>query len=74
VVEDTGTGMDEDTLRAIFDPYFTTKPAGSGTGLGLAIVYGVVQQLQGWIRVDSHPGQGTRFLIHLPAAPVPEAA
>jgi PAS domain S-box-containing protein len=70
VVEDSGVGMDEKTLESIFDPYFTTKPAGGGSGMGLAIVYGVVQQLQGWIRVDSHQGQGTRFLIYLPAAPV----
>jgi signal transduction histidine kinase len=68
IVEDTGAGMDEPTLNSLFEPYFTTKPAGHGTGLGMAIVYGVVQQLGGWIRVESEIDKGTRFLIRLPAA------
>lgn len=70
IVEDTGAGMDDATLASLFDPYFTTKPAGHGTGLGMAIVYGVVQQFGGWIRVESELGKGTRFLIRLPAAAV----
>jgi signal transduction histidine kinase len=68
VVEDTGAGMDDATLNTLFEPYFTTKPAGHGTGLGMAIVYGVVQQFGGWIRAESELGKGTRFLIRLPAA------
>ncbi len=70
IVEDTGAGMDDATLNTLFEPYFTTKPAGRGTGLGLAIVYGVVQQFGGWIRVESEIGKGTRFLIRLPAAAI----
>jgi signal transduction histidine kinase len=68
IIEDTGVGMDEATLTTLFEPYFTTKPAGHGTGLGMAIVYGIVQQFGGWIRAESELGKGTRFLIRLPAA------
>ncbi|HOM28539.1 MAG TPA: PAS domain S-box protein [Deltaproteobacteria bacterium] len=67
VVEDSGCGMNQDTLERIFDPYFTTKPKGEGTGLGLAIVHTIVRDMGGAIRVSSIPGKGSSFHVYLPS-------
>lgn len=85
-VEDEGTGIPADTLQKVFEPFYTTKRTDEGTGLGLSTAYGIVKQTGGFIFVDSVVGQGTCFILYLPAqdespaeaaasvAPVAEAA
>lgn len=65
-LEDTGSGIPEDILDRIFDPYFTTKEPDKGTGMGLAVVHGIVTASGGHIRVDSRPGEGTTFTVYMP--------
>jgi len=63
-VSDTGHGMDEETLKNIFDPFYTTKDVGKGTGLGLAMVYGIMKSHEGYIDCESKPNEGTTFKIY----------
>ncbi len=75
-ITDTGCGMDETTRKLIFEPYFTTKDSNEGTGLGLAVVHGIIQDHDGYIRVDSAIGHGTTFELFFPflrgSEPLPE--
>jgi len=67
-VADTGTGMDETTIRRAVEPFYSTKGVGQGTGLGLSMAHGLAAQLGGALTIDSEPGIGTDVRIWLPAA------
>ena len=66
-VEDNGSGISEETLLKIFEPYFSTKNKTNGTGLGLSVVFGTVKSHSGYINVISKPNKGTRFELFIPA-------
>lgn len=65
-IRDTGEGIEEEKLKDIFNPFYTTKPVGKGTGLGLSISYDIVKQHNGELTVESEVGKGTIFIIMLP--------
>ena len=69
-IGDTGTGIPPDVLPRIWEPFFTTKPAGKGTGLGLSTVRGIVASHLGFCEVQTSQGEGTVFRVFLPAAVV----
>lgn len=69
-VIDDGVGIDPAALQCIFDPFYTTKPAGQGTGLGLSISYEIIRRHGGELRVESTRGQGARFTLALPLDPI----
>jgi PAS domain S-box-containing protein len=66
-VSDTGSGIPNEYLARIYDPFFTTKAIGQGTGLGLSITYGIVREHDGGIDCESIVGQGTKFILSFPA-------
>jgi signal transduction histidine kinase/CheY-like chemotaxis protein len=73
-VTDTGSGIDDVTLKRMFEPFFTTKPRGKGTGLGLSIVYGIAKTHGGTVAVRSELGRGSTFSLYVPVADGVEAS
>jgi len=67
-VTDTGIGMEEETVRNLFSPFFTTKEPGQGSGLGLASAYRIMKNHRGAIQVISRPGEGSTFTLFFPAS------
>ena len=65
-VSDTGSGIPEDMIEQIFDPFFSTKEVGKGTGMGLSIIHGIITEYSGAITVDSVPGEGSTFRVYFP--------
>jgi signal transduction histidine kinase len=65
-IADNGTGMDENTKKRLYEPFFTTKDVGEGTGLGMSIAYNTINKHNGQINIISEVGVGTEFIIKLP--------
>ena len=65
-VTDTGHGMDKETCKKAFEPFFSRKGKGQGTGLGLSVVRGIVQRHKGCVVIESKPGKGSKFIVYLP--------
>ena len=65
-VKDNGNGIPQKILDKIFQPFFTTKPAGQGTGLGLSLAYDIVRAHGGELKVETQEGEGSIFIIQLP--------
>jgi signal transduction histidine kinase len=66
-VRDEGEGITPEHLPHVFEPFFTTKAVGEGTGLGLSVTHGIVEDHGGFVDVESVPGKGSIFAVHLPA-------
>ena len=66
-IKDNGSGIEEENLKRIFTPFFTTKEVGKGTGMGLSVVHGIMHKMEGHIQVTSKKGQGTEFNLFFPA-------
>jgi signal transduction histidine kinase len=66
-VKDNGNGIPKKVLDKIFQPFFTTKPTGEGTGLGLSLSYDIVKAHHGELKVETKEGEGTEFIVVLPA-------
>jgi signal transduction histidine kinase len=64
-IEDDGKGMDEETRKRVFEPFFSTKF--TGRGLGMAAAYGIIKNHDGWISIASELGKGTTVCFYLPA-------
>jgi signal transduction histidine kinase len=65
-VKDNGCGMNQETTKKIFEPFYTTKSRAKGTGLGLYVCRGLIERLNGKLEVDSLPGKGSTFRLFLP--------
>jgi len=66
-VKDNGSGIPQNIIDKIFQPFFTTKPTGEGTGLGLSLSYDIIKAHGGELKVETDTGEGTEFIILLPA-------
>ncbi len=66
-VKDNGSGIPQKIIDKIFQPFFTTKPTGQGTGLGLSLSYDIIKVHGGKIKVETKEGEGSEFIIQLPA-------